>query len=279
MKKRDFTTGIGLLSGVAVIAVSLLWGQNNIGKTLKLFLDIPSIFIVMCGSFCSIIISFQGDTIKEIPTILKNAFIKKEKSKIELISFFVDFAKLARREGLLSLENEISGIDDNYIKMGVQMVVDGFEEETIKNIMENEMDKTNTRHKRSIQVFKMWANLAPSYGMLGTFIGLILMMSNFKDMSKFGSAFATVLVTSFYGAILSNLVFAPLANKLDIKNMDELDRMELILEGIINIQSGTNPRIMEEDLKTFLSTKEKIEYDQIASAHEDREKGAVNHAA
>lgn len=279
MKKRDFSTGFGLLSGVVVIAISLLWGQNNISKTLRLFIDIPSIFIVMLGSFSSIIISFQWDTIKDIPTILNNAFVKKQKSKIELIVFFVDFAKLARREGLLSLENEISNIDDNYIKMGIQMVVDGFEEETIKNIMENEMDKTNGRHKRSIQVFRMWANLAPSYGMLGTFIGLILMMSNFKDMSKFGSAFATVLVTSFYGAILSNLVFAPLANKLDIKNMDELDRMELILEGIINIQSGTNPRIMEEDLKTFLSNKDKIKYDQIASTRENREKGVIDHAA
>ncbi|MDI6618929.1 MAG: MotA/TolQ/ExbB proton channel family protein [Clostridiales bacterium] len=278
MRRKDFSTALGLLSGVLVITLSLIWGQKDIGKTFMLFFDVPSIFIVIFGSFSSIIISFKWETVKNIPNVLKTAFMSKEESKIDIIRMFIDLSKQARREGLLSLENEIDKINDNYIKSGVQMIIDGFEEDSIQKTMELAMDKTEERHKKYVQVFRMWANLAPSYGMLGTFIGLILMMANFKDMSRFSSAFATVLVTSFYGAVLSNLVFAPLANKLDIKNSDELNKMELVLEGIMDIHSGVNPRIMEENLKTFLSAKEKKEY-ELSNGQRNQEEAVIRNAA
>ncbi len=278
MRRKDFSTALGLLSGVLVITLSLIWGQKDIGKTFMLFFDVPSIFIVIFGSFSSIIISFKWETVKNIPNVLKTAFMSKEESKIDIIRMFIDLSKQARREGLLSLENEIDKINDNYIKSGVQMIIDGFEEDSIQKTMELAMDKTEERHKKYVQVFRMWANLAPSYGMLGTFIGLILMMANFKDMSRFSSAFATVLVTSFYGAVLSNLVFATLANKLDIKNSDELNKMELVLEGIMDIHSGVNPRIMEENLKTFLSAKEKKEY-ELSNGQRNQEEAVIRNAA
>lgn len=279
MKRRDFSTSLGLLSGVTVIAISLFWGQENLAKTLLLFLDIPSIFIVVFGSFSAIIVAFQWDTIKSIPSILHNAFLNKGHPKIEIIRLFLDLAAKTRKEGLLSLEDDIDKISDDYIKLGLQMTVDGFEEDIIYDTMELGMDKLEARHKKSIQVFRMEANLAPSFGMLGTFIGLILMMSNFQDMSKFSSAFATVLVTSFYGAILSNLVFAPLANKLDIKNQEEIDRLEMIREATIALHNGLNPKVLEDNLKLYLSTKEKVKYDQLYNRSEEAEKKVINNAA
>lgn len=278
MKRRDFSTFMGLLSGVVVIGISLIWGQNNIPKTLLLFINIPSIFIVIFGSFSAIIVAFQWDTVRSLPSILKNAFVNKGHPKIDIIRLFIDLETQARKDGLLSLEEAIDIIEDDYIKLGLHMTVDGFDEESIRNTMELGMDRLEERHKKSIQLFRMWANLAPSFGMLGTFIGLILMMSNFQDMSKFSSAFATVLVTSFYGAVLSNLVFAPLANKLDIKNQEELSRLEMIYEGTIAIHSGINPRVLEDKLKLYLSTKEKIKYD-LEYNESNNGKSVINDAA
>jgi Flagellar motor component len=279
MKKRDFSTAMGLISGISVIAISLFWGQNNITKTLLLFIDIPSIFIVIFGSFSAIIVAFQWDVIRSIPSVLHNAFLNKGQPKIEIIRLFIDLVNTERKNGLLSIEEQIDIIDDDFIKLGLHMAVDGCDEETMTATMELGMDKIEERHKKFIQVFRMEANLAPSFGMLGTFIGLILMMSNFQDMSKFSSAFATVLVTSFYGAVLSNLVFAPLANKLDLKNQEELSRLEMIMEGSLALRNGVSPRVLEDNLKLYLSTREKKKYDSIYKADHDNENKVINSAA
>lgn len=278
MQKKDPTTYTGLILGTIVILISLIWGQNDIGKTLRLFYDIPSIFIVIFGSLSAIIVSFQWETIKSIPSILKNAFVTRKESKVEILTIFVVLSKKARKEGLLALEDEVDKIDNKYMKSGLHMIIDGFEQDKVDHIFELEMDELEKRHKKCIQVFKMWANLAPSFGMLGTFIGLILMMANLQDMSKFASGFATVLVTSFYGAILSNLVFAPLANKLDIKNQEEINIMDMVLEGLDSICSGANPRVMEENLKAFLSDKEKLEY-ELSSSLKAQQEEVVKDAA
>lgn len=265
-KRHDHSTAFGLICGLIVILSSSIWGQTDgskILKTLKLFWDVPSIFIVICGSFCAIVVSFEWKTVASVPSILKNAFLHKQLSKKQIIELFVKLSDQARRSGILSLENNLNEIHDSFMKSGVQMVVDGFDEKAIRNIQTLKVDKLNERHKNCIQLFRMWANLAPSFGMLGTFMGLIEMMDNFKDMSKFGSAFATVLVTSFYGVILANLVFGPLANKLDIKNAEEENRMEMILEGTIGISAEINPRVMEDKLKAFLSPAERLSYELV----------------
>ena len=261
MRRKDRSTAFGLMCGLLVILWSAVWGQKDIGHALLLLWDIPSVFIVMCGSFCAIVVAFQWETVKSVPHILKNAFLNKEIPKKELIKLFVDMSIKARREGLLVLEDEIESIQDESLKTGLQMVIDGFDEDKIRSIKELEIEKTVERHKKCIQLFRMWANLAPSFGMMGTFLGLIQMMANFSDMSKFASAFATVLVTSFYGVILANLVFAPLANKLDIKNSEETNRLEMMIEGLLGIQSGVNARVLADSLKAFLSPTEKLEFE------------------
>ena len=263
-KKFDFTTLCGLLFAAVVVCLSIVWGKwDAIGANLKKFYDIPSVFICVTGPIAAILVAFEWSTIVSVPSILKNAFFCKEMPKTELIKLFIDMAKQSRREGILSLEGNMSAVHDKFIKGGIQMTVDGLNDDTIRDIMGLEIDQTNERHKKCIQLFRMWANLAPSLGMLGTFIGLVQMMSAFNDVDKFGSAFATVIVTSFYGVVLANLVLGPLANKLDIKNQNEINRMEMVLEGIIGLSQGLSPSLLEDSLKPFLSPTERLNYEVV----------------
>ena len=260
MKKRDLSTTIGLICGVAAILISMMWGQDDPIKAMKAYWDVPSVFITVIGSFMSIVICFPPETLKRVPAALHNAFISKEVPADELITQFVELSRKARKEGLLSLENEIENIDDDFLKTGIQMVVDGIEPETIKEILELEIDETERRHDGPINVFKTWSSLAPAYGMLGTLIGLIAMLRNLNDQAKLGPMMSVALITSFYGSIMSNLVFLPLANKLQIRSDEETNRREMMIDGIISIQSGVNPRIVEEKLKTYLSPDERVTY-------------------
>lgn len=261
-KKFDFTTLVGLIFGVVVVCMSIVWGKwDAMGANLKKFYDVPSIFICVAGPFAAILVAFEWSTIISVPSVLKNAFLCKEIPKTEIMKLFVRLSKKSRREGLLSLENSMDEVKDRYMRTGLQMVVDGLNDEMIRDVLGLEIDKTNERHKKCIQLFRMWANLAPSLGMLGTFIGLVQMMSTFNDIDKFGEAFATVVVTSFYGVVLANLFLGPLANKLDIKNQNEVNRMEMILEGIVSLSKGLNPNFLEDNLKPFLSPDERLKYE------------------
>ncbi|MBZ4663092.1 MAG: motility protein [Caloramator sp.] len=257
MKKNDFSTAAGLLLGMAAVIFGML--QDG---SLSTFWNAPSFFITVFGSLFAVIISFPFDTVKRLPAVLKNAFIDKHKPTDELIITFVELSKKARRNGLLSLEDEISKIEDEFLKQGIQMVVDGLEPETIKDILELEIGEMEKRHQSGIAVLKTWASLAPAFGMIGTLIGLIQMLSQLQDQSKLGPAMAVSLITSFYGALMANLVFTPLANKLELKSEIESNRREMMLEGILTIQSGVNPRILEDKLKTYLSPTERKRYQE-----------------
>lgn len=264
MKKFDLTTLIGLIGCAFVVFMSMVWGKwSDIGGSLRRFLDIPSVFICVVGPIVTLLVAFEWKTIASVPSVLGNAFLNKEMPKPELMKIFVDLSKQSRREGVLSLEKSFTKIKDRYIKSGLQMVVDGFGEDTIRDIMGLEIDKTNERHKKCILLFRMWANLAPSLGMMGTFIGLVHMMTAFSDIDKFGESFATVVITSFYGVVLANMVFSPLANKLDIKNQEEVNRMEMILEGIVGLSRGLSPNLLEDSLKPFLSPTERLSYEVV----------------
>lgn len=253
MKKRDFSTGLGLVLGL----VAVILGMLN-GGSLRMFWDVPSLFITIFGSLFALIVSFPFEHIKRLPATLKNAFIDRQVSPSELIIQFVELSKKARREGLLSLEDEISQIEDSFLKSGMQLVVDGIEPETIKEMLELEIDEMEKRHQSGISVFKVWASLAPAFGMIGTLIGLIQMLAKLEDQSQLGKGMAVALITSFYGAVMANLIFTPIANKLEVKSSEEISRREMMIEGILSIQSGVNPRIIEDKLKSYLSPEERL---------------------
>lgn len=259
MKKNDVSTTLGLLLGAIAILIGMaLDGTNfNISK-LRLFWDLPSIFITCGGSLFTIMICYPMDVLKRLPATLKNAFFDKKMSQGDIIEKFVELSKKARKEGLLSLEEEIESIDVDFLKSGIQMVVDGLEAEDIRDILELEISSMEKRHANGINLLKSWAGYGPAYGMIGTLIGLVQMLANLNDPGSLGPGMAKAIITSFYGSILANFLFGPLANKLEVKTNEESEMMEMMLEGILSIQAGVNPRVIEDKLKTYLSPDERL---------------------
>lgn len=251
MKKMDILTVLGILSGLLLV----LWSILSQG-TLAMFYDPASIMITVGGSFSALLIRFQVEQIKLVLNITKNAFFTEVTSIGEIITEFVRLGQKARREGLLSLEDDIQQMDDPFIKKGLQMVVDGLAPEIIKDILYTELDSLESRHRMGQELFKFWGALAPAFGMIGTLIGLILMLVNLDDPAAIGPGMAVALLTTFYGAMMANLIFIPIAGKLGMRTDAEISAKEAVIEGVLSIQAGVNPRLLQEKLKAFLSPRE-----------------------
>ena len=252
--KKNMMPLIGLVAG----GVLLLWAMNDGGGGDVNFFHMPSITITVFGSFCALLISFPLKVLLRMPLVLKNLLIFPKDNKGELVKLFSQLSRKARKDGLLALEDDINQIEDDFMISGLQMVIDGVEPDVIKNIMELRLDTIEKRHRVGQQVFEKWAELAPAFGMLGTLIGLIIMLSGLDDAASIGSGMATALLTTFYGSLMANLVLIPIASNLSSQTDEELFTGELVIEGILEIQSGSNPRILEEKLMTYLSPEEQV---------------------
>lgn len=256
MKKHDFLTTIGIVIGCGLI----LWGMSAGGANLKMFFSPSSIAITVGGSFSALLIAYPNTAMKRVLKIIVQSFKESTSSSSEIINQFTNLSKKARREGLLSLEDEMAQLTNEFLKKGLQMVVDGLEPETIKEIMELEIDEMERRHTDGANMLKAWAAYAPAFGMIGTLIGLIQMLANLSDSSALASGMGKALITTFYGALLANLVLIPMSQNLNYKSSIEVNNREMMLEGILSIQSGVNPRIVEEKLTSYLSPYDKAKF-------------------
>lgn len=249
--KKNMLPLTGFISGMILIVWSI-----TISGDIKNFIHIPSVLITFFGSFSALMISFPFKALVNIPNTLKLLFASAHDNRNELIEVFSDLSRKARRDGLLALEDDISGMDDQFLVSGLQMVVDGVEPEAIRELLELKLDTIERRHTSGQEVFTKWAELAPAFGMIGTLIGLIVMLADLKDPDSIGSGMATALITTFYGSFLANLIFIPIASNLSVQTEEEMFTGQMIIEGILGIQSGSNPRILEEKLMTYLSPRE-----------------------
>jgi len=249
MKKHDRLTTIGIITGFGLT----LWGMASGGTSLRIFFDPASIAITVGGSFAALLIAYPISEMKRVSKVIVQSFKESTSSSIEIINSFTNLSKKARKDGILSLEDEMEQITNKFSKKGIQMVVDGIDPETIKEIMELEIDEMERRHNDGINMLKAWAAYAPAFGMLGTLIGLIQMLANLSDSSAIAAGMGKALITTFYGALLANLILVPMAQNLTYKSTVEVNNREMMLEGIIAIQSGVNPRIVEEKLTSYLS--------------------------
>ena len=248
----DLATIIGVIAGMSAIVISIM-----LGGTLDAFIDIPSVFIVIGGTIAATLINYPLHDVMSVLKVVKNAFLHKVLSPSEAIQNLVHFAEIARREGILSLESESESIDDQFMKKGVQLAVDGTAPELIRSIMETELSYLEDRHKLGQGIFEAMGTFSPAFGMIGTLIGLINMLKTLDDPTQIGAGMAIALITTFYGAVLSNLLFLPIAGKLKTRSERESMLKEIIIEGIMSIQSGDNPRVVEEKLKAFLAPKQR----------------------
>ncbi len=248
----DIASVIGLLLGASLLLTAIALAP---GSSFAAFLDLPSAMVVIGGSVCAVLICFPLKSFLALFSVTKNIFFNKQESFTELIELIVSLAETARRDGLLALENRIEEVTDPFVILGIQMAVDGTRPEVIEDIMRTDMDAVRGRHRNGKEVVAQMGRFAPAFGMVGTLMGLIIMLGNMDDPAAIGPGMAVALITTLYGAVISNLVFLPFAEKLMFISKHEMMVREIVVRGIMGIQSGDNPRVIEQKLNTFVPPK------------------------
>lgn len=243
----DIATIIGLVTGTILMLWAIM-GKSDLGA----FLDGGSVAIVVGGAVSAALISFPINHLLGVAKVVKNCFFSKARDPKELINELVGFAEVARRDGILALENVAGNIKDPFLVSGIQMAVDGTDPDLIESIMLSDLESVEARHAEGKGLFDNIGRFAPAFGMIGTLIGLVIMLQNMNDPSKIGPAMAVALLTTMYGALLANLVALPMAEKLGLRSRQEYLLKMVVIKGVLAIQSGDNPRIVEQKLKTFL---------------------------
>ena len=237
----DISSLIGLLLAFGLILGSMLMGS----APFTAFNNLASGLVVIGGAFAAAMMCFPLKTMLSLPMIVMKVSLNKPDDQLSLIEQIVKLAETARRDGLLALESQMDEVSNDFIKLGIQMAEDGTRPEVIEDIMRTEIDAIATRHRDGKSVLDQLGRFAPAYGMIGTLMGLIMMLSNMSDPSEIDAGMAVALITTLYGAIISNAVLIPFAEKLGFINKQEMSTLEIIIRGVMAIQSGENPRVIE----------------------------------
>ncbi len=250
----DIATILGFaIAFGAYFAAMFLNGDNPAN-----LINVPSLVMVIGGGFGVVILAHPLKMVMSIPTLLGQTFKGLATDPKVEIDRFVELADQARREGLLSLEEKIDSIDNEFVKKGIMLVVDGVDPAVVRDIMEIDNDLMSRRHKDGAAVIDMLGSVSPAMGMLGTVTGLVGVLGNLSDASSLGPSVAVAFLTTLYGVVLANFLYIPLANKLKQKDRDEMIAREIIVEGILAIQAGENPRIVRDKLESFLPPKLRV---------------------
>lgn len=247
----DLATLIGIIVGVVMILFGIISGAGV--SALGNFFDLPSVIITIGGSLTSLMTGF---TMPEFIAGFKGAGIAFKDPKIDngaVIKQIIDLSNVARKEGLLALEEVAGNLEDEFMKKGILLIVDGTEPELVRGILETELVNMDDRHRAMAGFFETWASFGPAWGMIGTLIGLVNMLKNLSDFNAIGPAMAVALLTTLYGSIIANWFCTPIASKMKNINSKEYQMKEIVIEGLLSIQAGENPRVIEEKLKSFLS--------------------------
>ncbi|MBD5407966.1 MAG: motility protein A [Treponema sp.] len=255
----DISTIIGIVVGAACIVMSVLTSGGTLGG----IIDIPSVFMTIGGSYAAIFIAAPLKKALGLFGVMGKAFKIPDFGEKNIISKMVDLSNKARREGILALEDGLDDLEDPFMRNGIRLVVDGTDGNVIRAIMESEMNQVEARHMDWIGIINAWSGYAPGFGMMGTVLGLIGMLNNLEDKSSLGPNMAVALITTLYGSMMANWLIGPFATKLLAHNAMEMRSKEMILEGVLAIQGGENPRIMGQKLLTYLDpvTRKAVESD------------------
>jgi chemotaxis protein MotA len=244
----DLATLLGILVAAALVIGSILLGGSG-----SWFINYPSVMIVLGGTLGATLINYPMADLISVFKVTQNAFRHKSFQPIALIPQMVNFAKKARREGILSFEVQLKHIHDPFLVRCMQMAIDGMEAESISEVLNTEILWLEERHRLGAEIYSTMGAFAPAVGMLGTIIGLVQMLMQMKDPTAIGPPMAVALLTTFYGTLLANLLFLPIAGKLRVRSKQEILAKQMVLQGILSIQEGDNHRIVEQKLKAFIS--------------------------
>lgn len=247
----DIATIIGIVGGIACVIMSVLTSGGHLSN----IFDIPSLIFVIGGSFFALFIAYPMKSVLGVFKVLGRSFKIPNFNEKTLVQDMVNLSEKARREGILALEEGLEDLGDEFMKTGLRLVVDGTDGAVIRTILSSELNKVEDRHLGWINIVVMWAGLAPGFGMMGTVIGLVGMLNNLEDKSSLGPNMAVALITTLYGSLIANMFMTPLATKLTDQNAKEIKIKEMIIEGVLSIQAGDNPRILAMKLLTYLDPK------------------------
>lgn len=241
----DLATLIGIIGAFGIVAAAMMMGGSII-----LFINPPSILIVFGGSLFVVLVKFSLAQFLGAVKIAAKAFIFKTVNPEELIEEIAELADVARKGGLLSLEGK--EVSDEFLQAGIQLLVDGHDPEVVRTMLTKDMKKTIERHDSGQSIFMALGDVGPAMGMIGTLIGLVQMLSAMDDPKAIGPAMAVALLTTLYGAILATMVAIPIADKLKLRSSEEGQVKAMVIDALLAIQAGQNPRVIKSMLKTYL---------------------------
>lgn len=251
----DLASLIGMVFCFALVIFGIISSDGV--KGIMYFFDVPSLLITFGGSFCATLMSVTMSDflagIKSIGLIFKPVNVNIP----DMITKIIELSNVARKEGLLSLEEAASDLDDPFMKKGILLIVDGTDPELVRGILETELMSIEGRHKGKSGFWDTLGAMGPAWGMIGTLVGLVCMLQNMSDPTTLGPKMGVALITTFYGSMLANWICAPVSNKLQANNATEIQAKEIMIEGLLSIQAGENPRVIEEKLKSFLAPKDR----------------------
>ncbi len=255
----DIASILGFIGGWAMIILSMI----SSGGQPAGYIDIPSVFMTIGGSAFALLFGSSVKDFFQLFKVMGKILRVPDFGELKKIEMLVSYAERARKEGLLSLEEEIETIDDEFMKTGLRMVVDSIDATIVRNVMESEINQMNERHGKWFKMIDNWAKLAPGFGMLGTVQGLIAMMKKLEDKSSIGRNMAVALVTTYYGAIMANFILTPIMGKLIQYDAQETKVREMVLEGVLSIQQGDNPHIVQQKLTVYLTPEQRKKFEEM----------------
>lgn len=258
----NISVPIGLVLAFGFMVFGMVWGKPDTVAALMAFIDIPSVLVTIGGTFATLFATFPlkvfAKMFQHFPIIMG----LRKQDPLKYINIMTDLSQEARKKGLLALEDIVSEFDDVFLRDSVMLIVDAMEPDKVRERLDNELNNIESRHAQCWDVYDKGAALAPGFGMIGTLIGLVLMLAemDFEDpsgASKLAKNMAVALITTFYGSIMSNVIFIPFATQLRTAHSEEMLCKEIIIEGVVSIQAGENPRNVNEKLLSYLTNKER----------------------
>ncbi|HKJ87529.1 MAG TPA: motility protein A [Gammaproteobacteria bacterium] len=244
----DIATLIGLVAAFGLVLLGIL-----LGGTLSSFLNAPGALIVVGGTMGAAMVSYPLDQVINTWRVVMKTFFHKAENPKDVIAELLEYAQTVRKEGVLALEDRVESLENPFMQKGLQMAIDGQEPEVVEAILQNEVDKMENRHETGAAIMDTMGSLSPAFGMIGTLIGLVQMLQTMDDPSTIGPSMAVALLTTFYGALMANALFIPMAAKLRARSEEEVLNYQIIITGVRNIVAGENPRILEQKLLAFLA--------------------------
>lgn len=253
MKKPESSTLIGILSAFGAMVVGFILEGGSLGS----LFGVSALIIIIGGTFGACLTSFNIATVFSIPKLVTLAMTAPEGPDNETVLEMISFAEKSRREGLLSLEEEVDKLENKFIQKGVRMMVDGVDPEILRATLEKDIELFEDRRKHEAALFEAAGGFSPTMGIIGTVMGLVLVLANLGgDAKELGHSIATAFIATLYGICFANVIWLPIGLKLKLKMKEELLRMEMIMQGIISIQAGENPSLIKERLISYLSESE-----------------------